>query len=1193
MENETSESSWNTPLKAKVNFKGAAIDATFDTGATLSAVRASLVPENIHTRSPATSWSGPPVRLANSAPCTPLGTTWLTIGFRGKRFYHKFAIIPDLSSPLVMGMDFMKRASIIIHVPTRTVLTDDEPPYLDELEVDSLDDTSLEGRTMMPLTDSPPALHDKVEQANLVEDEKTELFKLINDYSDLFSGNLGRTFLTEHVIVTGDAKPVTLPPYRTSPVKKRIIEEQIEKMLQDDIIEPASGPWAAPVVIVNRPPRDPRFCVDFRGLNQLTVKDSYPLPRVDESLDFLSRGKFITTLDLARGYWQVAVAKESKPKTAFITHCGLYQFKVLPFGLCNAPATFQRLMNSVLAGLIYKTCAVYLDDIVIASPTFEQHLADLDEVFARLRSAGLTLKLSKCQFCLSDLTFLGYRVTPAGIHPDPDKVRAVTEFEEPSTVKQVRQFLGLTGYYRRFVQNYAKHAEPLFALTKKDAPFNWDSDCRKAMDFLKNSITSAPVLRFPDFSLPFFIHADACDAGLGAALMQRDGEGRDVAVAYASRAVHKSEKPYSTPEKECLAVIWALEHFRPYVEGLHVTIFTDHSSLKWLMSRPNPSGRLARWSLRLQDFDFSIVHKPGVHNKVPDALSRNPLPAVDSPMDLLPAYAVIGSLDLRSLPPVVLADRPQVRMLQLEDPVTGELLRQLEDSHHNADSSHVSPQYTVQDGLLYFQDPKTKCGLHPLKQMKLYAPTAARGCLLKHYHDHPTAGHLGIAKTLARLRLRFFWPNMASDVKNYVVSCAVCQTTKPTQRKPAGLMVPIHPQRPWEYTGVDYVGPLPRTTRGNAYILVFVDYFSKWIEVSAVREATAQVAANRFITDIFARHGAPSYLISDRGTPFVSDLFEHVVSTLGTEHRLTTAYHPQTNATERVNRTLKTAIRAYVGDKHTSWDKFIPQICFALRTAPHESTGLSPAMMLYGRELETPLDLVTQPTQDGMDEPGVPYPECLKASLQEAHDHARAVLSESHDRQKRYYDLRRRQVSFKIGDLVRVKTHPRSDALTNFTAKLAPLYAGPFRISKRLSDVNYSLTKADTGEEAGVFHVVNLQPFHTWATASAKEHKRHTDSERQIPELSEDNLETAVEHIHDVESDSIDPAEHSAQEDDMIIETDELIETEMNTDSDPPPTGPDFSSHYSLRPRRNPRVTSGWPDNKWTNPYHTARFDFE
>uniref|UniRef100_A0A3B3D9F3 ribonuclease H n=1 Tax=Oryzias melastigma TaxID=30732 RepID=A0A3B3D9F3_ORYME len=293
-------------------------------------------------------------------------------------------------------------------------------------------------------------------------------------------------------------------------------------------------------------------------------------------------------------------------------------------------------MNNVLAGLIYKSCAVYLDDIVVASPTFEQHLFDLKDVLDRLKSAGLTLKLSKCQFCLSDLSFLGYRVSPSGIHPDPDKVRAVKEFVTPASVKQVRQFLCLTGYYRRFVQDYSKHAEPLFALTKKDAPFIWDKKCQTAVEFLKNCITSEPVLKLPDFSRPFYIHTDACDAGLGAALMQRDDEGRDTVVAYASRVLHISEKPYSTPEKECLTVIWALEYFRPYIEGLHVTIFTDHSSLRWLMSRPNPSGRLARWSLRLQDFDFNIIHKPGENNKVPDALSRNPLPAVDTPLDLLP-----------------------------------------------------------------------------------------------------------------------------------------------------------------------------------------------------------------------------------------------------------------------------------------------------------------------------------------------------------------------------------------------------------------------------------------------------------------------------------------------------------------------------------------------------------------------------
>lgn len=239
-------------------------------------------------------------------------------------------------------------------------------------------------------------------------------------------------------------------------------------MLQEGIIEPVSGPWASPVVIVPKQSGEPRFCVDYRALNKLTVKDSYPLPRIDESLDSLARGNLISTIDLARGYWQVTVAESSRPKTAFVSHCGLFQFRVLPFGLCNAPATFQRLMNTVLAGLVYKTCAIYLDDIVVASPTFQQHLTDLSEVLSRLESAGLSIKLSKCQFCRSELTFLGYNVSSKGIKPNEGKVKAITNFKAPTTVREVRQFLSLTSYYRRFIIDYARHAEPLFALTRVD-----------------------------------------------------------------------------------------------------------------------------------------------------------------------------------------------------------------------------------------------------------------------------------------------------------------------------------------------------------------------------------------------------------------------------------------------------------------------------------------------------------------------------------------------------------------------------------------------------------------------------------------------------------------------------------------------------------------------------------------------------
>lgn len=1201
MEDVVSLSHWNTPFRVKVNLYGKAFDATLDTGASLSAVQSVVVKTIPGGDTRVKPWTAPPIQLADGASCCPLGVIWLSLGFMGQRFYHRFAVLQSLSSPIILGMDFMLRSSVTLHVPSRTVVLGDDPGPLEEFEGADL---MMPGPDLLCLGVSSSTLSMKVEEASLNNEQKYKLTELLETFSGLFDGHLGRTTLVEHEINTGEARPVHLAPYRTSPAKKELIESQIKDMLKEGIIEPASGPWAAPVIIVPKQSGEPRFCVDYRALNKLTVKDSYPLPRIDESLDFLARGAFVSTIDLVRGYWQVGMAENSKQKTAFISHCGLFQFRVLPFGLCNAPATFQRLMNSVLAGLIYKSCAVYLDDIVVVSPTFEQHLVDLKEVLDRLESEGLSVKLEKCQFCRSELTFLGYNVTTDGVRPNKDKVKAVTDFVSPTNVKQVRQFLGLTSYYRRFINDYARHAEPLFALTRSDVPFKWSSECQAAMDFLKDKLTSAPVLKFPDFSRPFFIHADACDIGLGAALMQRDDNGRDVVVAYASRSLHKAERPYSTPEKECLAVIWALEHFRPYIEGLHVTIFSDHSSLRWLMSRPNLSGRLARWSLRLQDFDFDIVHRPGTSNKVPDALSRNPVPSCGAPLEVLPDYAIIGGLDLRILPPVIFSDRENLRQMQLNDPVTGQLLGMLEGQ--DVRNSEELSQYVIQDGLLYFVDDKVSCNLHPMKRLKLYAPTAIKRSLMEYYHDHPLAGHLGMTKTIARLKMRFYWPKLSSDAKKYVASCTVCQFTKPSQRKPAGLMVPICPQRPWEYTGVDFVGPLPRTPCGNAYILVFVDYFSKWVEVSAVREATAQVAASKLLSEVFARHGTPTYLISDRGSPFVSELFNHVLTTLGSEHRLTTAYHPQTNATERVNRSLKTAIRAYVGTKHTAWDRYLPQICFALRTAPHESTGHSPSMLLYGRELTTPLDIITQPNSDGMDEPGIPYPESLESSIREAHDHARSILAESHAKRKKYYDRRRRPVSYSMDELVRVKTHPRSDALANFTAKLAPVYTGPYRVTQKLSEVNYRLTDVSTEADAGVFHVANMLPFRTWDTSGKAE---TVPTEGSVPEASVDDRNDVHEEINggattmtltDLQLENEDnwPVSTSVRDQSGSVDSVNSLpdmQAEFATQNDDLAVGGNDPNrrHYNLRPRCAPRITSDWSTNRWTNVYHTDRLDLK
>ncbi len=439
---------------------------------------------------------------------------------------------------------------------------------------------------------------------DLTPEQVHQLEHLLIQNTDIFSQgphDLGRTSIVRHEITTNGSPPIRQRPYRTAPPQRELITQHITSMLEADIIEPSVSPWASPVVLVKKKDGSTRFCIDYRKLNAVTKKDSYPIPHIQESLDLLGQTQYFTTLDLFSGYWQVEMNESSKEYTAFTTYDGLYQFKVLPFGLCNAPSTFQRLMESVLRGLNWKICLIYIDDIIIFSKSFEEHLAHIDLVFARLRAANIKLKASKCHFAYPQVTYLGHIVSRHGIQPDPDKVSAVREFPIPKKVKDVRSFLGLANYYRRFIKNFAHIAGPLTALLRKNAKFQWTAQCQNAFDTLKQSLISAPILNFPDFTLPFELYVDASLDGLGMTLGQIQN-GKDVVIAYAGRSLNSAELSYSATEKEALAVIEGIKKFQPYLHGRKFTVHTDHHALKWLMTIKDVTGRLARWSLFIQQF---------------------------------------------------------------------------------------------------------------------------------------------------------------------------------------------------------------------------------------------------------------------------------------------------------------------------------------------------------------------------------------------------------------------------------------------------------------------------------------------------------------------------------------------------------------------------------------------------------------
>ena len=467
-------------------------------------------------------------------------------------------------------------------------------------------------------SDSQPVINQE-----LSETQKRELRGVLAEFAETMTSVPGRTTLAEHRLDVGTARPIRMPPYRLPYAYRELVREELRDMEQSGVIEPSTSEWASPVVLVKKKDGSMRFCVDYRRLNSVARYDAYPMPRVDELIDKLGSAKYITTLDLARGYWQVPMAEDSREMTAFSTPFGLYQFRVMPFGLSGAPATFQRLMDQVVRGL-EEFSAAYIDDLVIHSRTWEEHLRHIQAVLQRLQEAGLTAKPPKCQFGMQQCVYLGHVVGNGGVRPEKSKLLAVESFPVPKTKKEVRTFLGLTGYYRRFIENYASVAAPLTDLTKT-APTRvvWTSGCEEAFGALRQALCQTPVLRSPDFNKPFVLQTDASERGVGAVLSQSiDGE--EHPVAFFSRKLLPREEKYSTVEKECLAIKLACQSFRVYLLGGHFTVQTDHRALEWLDRLKENNSRLTRWSLALQAFDFDVVYRAGSANGNADALSRAP-----------------------------------------------------------------------------------------------------------------------------------------------------------------------------------------------------------------------------------------------------------------------------------------------------------------------------------------------------------------------------------------------------------------------------------------------------------------------------------------------------------------------------------------------------------------------------------------
>ena len=970
--------------------------------------------------------------------------------------------------------------------PVRIVNPTDDPVILHQYtKVGSLSPISdddyvvIEPPTVASIgipTEDSPAVVDNSPVCILSGEEQDELDQMLSEFNDVFSQHpydLGKVTSVQHEIDTGDHSPVRSRPYRMPHVKREEADRQIEEMLNAGIINPSSSAWSSPILLVEKADKSQRLVVDFRKTNAISKKDSYPLPLIDETLDQLHGSRYFTTLDLQSGYHQISMHQNSKEKTAFVTHNGLYEFNVMPFGLSNAPSTFQRLMDNTFRDLSSDGLLIYMDDLIIYSATFKEHLDMLRKVCLRLRQVNLKLKRKKCHFGKPSVSFLGHVVDATGVSPNPDKLRVVKDFPQPTTVREVRTFLGLTGYYRRFMADYATIACPLTNLTKKNVSFIWTAACDTAFQMLKTALVSSPVMGYPDLSQEFVLFTDASNDGIGIVLSQIQN-GCEVVISYAGRQFTKAERNYSTTEREALAVVEGVKKFQKYLYGRHFTVYTDHAALKWLMSIKEPTGRLARWSLLLQHMDMDICHRPGISHENADALSRR----WTTPRTPMLTSAFVAALDVSADPDVPC----NIKDLQRSDPRLKDLIVYLEektlpmcDKTARLVLLEVDHYYLDESGLLfhlYIPRPNSK---QTDITGQLVIPSSFTRKLLKSTHDEPTGGHFGVHKTYAKLRKRYYWHGMFNDIQHWCRSCIDCNRRKFPRYTRRAPLIPLPVEGPFDRVGVDCLGPFKTSVAGNRYIVVFSDYLTKWPEAFAVPAIDASTIARLLVDEIMPRHGSPRALLSDRGANFLSTLVREVCRLLDTKKVNTSSYHPQTDGlVERFNGTIAVALSMYTSKDQLDWDVYLPQVLFAYRVAPSEVTGESPFFLLYGRDPRLPIDVELLPRQDPS--PSVlDHRERILRQVTFAQACAQENIQRAQAKMKKHYDKKSKPVPYRVGDQVWIFSPFSKKGLTR---KLAYQFHGPYRIIERLSDVHFKVKLPSNRRICSTIHANRMKPFY-------------------------------------------------------------------------------------------------------------------
>lgn len=944
---------------------------------------------------------------------------------------------------------------------------------------------------------------------------KIKFSELLSNYMDVFAQN-GKKLTTNNFykqkLRLTDENPIFVKNYRTPQSQKSEINNQIENLIQQDIIEPSFSEYSSPIFLVpkksNSTEKKWRLVVDFRKLNKKLIGDVYPIPRIDDILDQLGRAKYFSVLDLQSGFHQIELDENSRDCTSFQSDKGAFRFTRVPFGLKVAPNSFARMMSLAFAGLAPEKAFLYMDDLIVIGCSEDHHLANLKDIFENCRKYNLLLNPKKCNFFRNEVTYLGHKCSEKGVSVDDSKIDAVKNYPAPKNADETKRFVAFANYYRKFIKNFAILTNPLNKLTRKNSTFVWTKECEEAFQKLKNCLASTPILAYPDFEKEFVIVTDASKIGVGGTLCQKKN-GILKPISYFSKAFSKGEANKATIEQELLGIYFAIIHFRPYIYGRKFMVKTDHKPLIYLFSLKNPSSRLTRIRLELEEYDFEIEHIPGKNNYASDALSRITIEDLkNTSSQIVQINAITRSMtkseklenaeitETEDQKPVImftnetLAHYTKVKFFSVlndnkiklllvlknnkqlvvheQNLITNtafELDRMLNELNYLLIKHDVKEIKMFDNDILFriikileFKNAAERILVNKIiiiaRAPKLIVNDNDITEIIKRYHDDPiSGGHCGIKRTIAKLKSGYYFKHMTKKVKHYIKSCEKCKINKSGLNTKEKLIITETPNNPFDILQIDTVGPLKVTNNGNTYVLSMQCELTKYIILTPLLDKSATSVARAIFTDIILKYGPPKSIKTDRGTEFLNEVIKSLCNVLKIEHKISTPYHHETMGTiERNHRELNIFLRNYLNLEKNDWDDWLQIYSFAYNTTPSSYHLYTPYELVFGRNV----NLIENFLVDNITPLYNPddYSKLVKYQLETTLKRARNIIENEKLRRKLIYDrTNNNPINVNVGDIIYVKKENRN--------KLEKYYNGPFEVIEVLKNNNLKLKNND------------------------------------------------------------------------------------------------------------------------------------